>query len=238
MSEFERNIIISDQITPQLAGDIIKRIQDINIFDSQEEDEVEAKRSILAEQIKSRTTGSDEEVYSLVDLILPPYQREPIIITVNSIGGNAYDGFAIIGAMEMSETPIYTVCTGSAMSMALLLFVAGDVRFAHRMATFMYHDSSWGGGGTNTQMQRHIKEIERLNKVYDNYLLENTSLPQELLDDVRGKVDNLFFDAYQAQEYGVADVVLPDDNTVNIKVIAEQLLAEAEGSEKNEKNAL
>ena len=65
---------------------------------------------------------------------------EPIKLIINSLGGNILDGFALIGVIENSFVPVYTYGYGSIMSMALPILVAGDKRFGHQLATFMYHE--------------------------------------------------------------------------------------------------
>ena len=45
--------------------------------------------------------------------------RTPIQLKINSIGGSMYDGFAIIGAIDSSETPVYTYGYGAIMSMEI-----------------------------------------------------------------------------------------------------------------------
>ena len=66
--------------------------------------------------------------------------RTPIQLKINSIGGSMYDGFAIIGAIDSSETPVYTYGYGAIMSMALPILISGHKRFAHPLTTFMYHE--------------------------------------------------------------------------------------------------
>ncbi len=65
---------------------------------------------------------------------------DPIKLIINSLGGNILDGFALIGVIENSYVPVYTYGYGSIMSMALPILVAGDKRFGHPLATFMYHE--------------------------------------------------------------------------------------------------
>ena len=67
------------------------------------------------------------------------FVREPIKIYINSFGGSVYDMWSLIDIVLNSKTPIYTYCTGYAMSAAFLIFLAGHKRFATKHANFMYH---------------------------------------------------------------------------------------------------
>src|SRR5690606_38164216 len=90
--------------------------------------------------------------------IVSTYQPKPIEMFINSPGGNVTDGFAIIGAMEMSETPIITYGMGLVASMALGIFVKGDVRIAHRYTRFMYHSIGYGEMGYIQDHEDSLKE--------------------------------------------------------------------------------
>ena len=57
-----------------------------------------------------------------MDEAIPVSQRTPIRIYINSYGGAIYDMWAFVQLMESSKTPIYTYCTGYAMSAALCHF--------------------------------------------------------------------------------------------------------------------
>jgi len=57
-------------------------------------------------------------------------QVEPIKLIINSFGGEVYSGLALIDVIDNSLTPVYTICHGSAMSMALIIYAAGHQRMA------------------------------------------------------------------------------------------------------------
>ena len=50
---------------------------------------------------------------------------EPIKLYINSYGGSVYDMWGLIDVILNSKTPIYTYCTGYAMSAAFKIFLAG-----------------------------------------------------------------------------------------------------------------
>lgn len=67
------------------------------------------------------------------------YKREPIKLYINSYGGSVYDMWGLIDIILNSKTPIYTYCTGYAMSAAFKIFLAGHKRYCYKHSTFMYH---------------------------------------------------------------------------------------------------
>lgn len=173
----DRIIIISQQIDDVLAGDIIDRIIAIN----------------------------DEDVY--LSSQIKNYESEPIEIFINSVGGSATAGFAIIGAMELSSVPIITYGMGLVASMALGIFVAGDRRMAHRLARFMYHSVSYGMEGQIKDHDDMRNEVGELQEMYDS-LFSSTNLSRSQMNEIQKGKRDYFFSAKEAVELGIADQVL------------------------------
>jgi ATP-dependent Clp protease protease subunit len=137
-------------------------------------------------------------------------ERIPIQLKINSIGGSMYDGFAIIGAIESSETPVYTYGYGAIMSMALPILVSGVKRFAHPLTTFMYHEclDTFGHYEKVSILKENLEETERVMEMYDDHLLNKTSFTKKQLDKVKkGKFD-WYFDINEAIKYKVIDQII------------------------------
>ena len=140
----------------------------------------------------------------------PAEDRVPIQLKINSIGGSMYDGFAIIGAIESSETPVYTYGYGAIMSMALPILVSGVKRFAHPLTTFMYHEclDTFGHYEKVSILKENLEETERVMEMYDDHILNKTSFTKKQLDKVKkGKFD-WYFDINEAIKYKVIDQVI------------------------------
>jgi ATP-dependent Clp protease protease subunit len=141
------------------------------------------------------------------------FERQPIILLINNYGGNVLDGWALIAAMEMSQTPIITIAVGSVMSMALPIFLAGDVRLAQKRSTFMYHEVSGGAGGFLTDMKEHLEHVGVLQDRIDEYILEKSSITKEKLLAVRDKKKNWYIPADEAKKLGIAHEVIVEPFT-------------------------
>lgn len=138
------------------------------------------------------------------------YQRQAIVLIVNSFGGSVYDGFGLISAIEVSATPVITVCFGSAMSMGFAIFTAGHQRVAHDLSTFMYHEIWSSNFGKLTEQKLSIEEQERIQIQYDLYVLSKTKLTEFQLDAVKKDRKDWYIDAQQAMALGIVDVVADD----------------------------
>lgn len=82
--------------------------------------------------------------YNRLDKDTPIISREPIKIYINSPGGSVADGYALIDAIKLSKTPVYTINLANCLSMALLIFISGHKRFCMPHAEFLLHDGSSG----------------------------------------------------------------------------------------------
>ena len=173
-----RNIVLSSDITASSVADIIESILDINTLDDELEED------------------------------LQDYDREPIKLIVNSFGGSVYDGFALIAAIEHSKTPIHGYCYGSAMSMGFIIYISTHVRFAHKTSTLMYHEISDMFWGNITGAKQNLKECERLQKVYDDYVLGRTKIPVAKMDEYKARKEDWYMSAQEAAKYKIIHKII------------------------------
>jgi ATP-dependent Clp protease protease subunit len=133
---------------------------------------------------------------------------EPIKLIINSPGGEIYNGMALIDVIDSSQTPIHTICHGTAMSMGLIVFAAGHVRQASKYSTFMYHEALYELDGKVAFHKQELKETERVDKICDAYLISKTKLTDKILKPHRDKQAEWYFDVKTAQRYGLVDSIL------------------------------
>lgn len=167
----------------------------------------------LAEEVISAIMDIND--YDAKMSVLNTYAPQPIEIYINSVGGNVSDGFAIISAMEMSETPIVTFGMGIVASMALGVFLAGDVRVSARHTRFMYHTISYGMLGYIQDHEDMQAESDLLQRMYDSLVIDNTNIKKERLQEIRRMKKDFYFSGKEAVELGVAHhVVLKTEKNI------------------------
>ena len=115
------------------------------------------------------------------------FKRKPITIFINSFGGSVYDMWSIIDIITNSKTPIYTYCTGYAMSAGFIIFLAGHKRFVTKHATLMCHQLSMWDNGKLTDMQQIMEEREENQRDIEEFIIKQTKISQEKLDEIRTK---------------------------------------------------
>ncbi|MER2006523.1 MAG: ATP-dependent Clp protease proteolytic subunit [Psychrobacillus sp.] len=172
------------------------------------------RKIVISQPITDRLAGDViDHIMAINDFdqqmsVISTYQREPIEMFINSGGGSATAGFAIIGAMEMSETPIVTYGIGIVASMALGIFVTGDVRIANRFCRFMYHSVAYGEEGFIQDHIDGLKEVGIVQDMYNSLFLDRTKFTPEMMREITEKKQNFFFSGKKAVKFGIADDVM------------------------------
>lgn len=118
---------------------------------------------------------------------LPQEERESITIYFNSEGGEAYTGSTLLSTIENSETPITGIVNGSmCMSMGLFLWMACHYRIVTKYSHVMYHTIR-AGSETKTlaEIEVTLQHYKYMQKVMDDLILRNTTVPPELLQQKR-----------------------------------------------------
>lgn len=180
--EYEKNkfrsLILSDTVKPESTRAILKDILEINVHDR----------------------GCEAQ--------FKDYTPAPIVLVINSFGGSIYDGLALVDAIRNSQTPVHTHCYGAAMSMAFWIFLAGHKRFAGRYATFMYHEITVFDCDRLTGLKKDIEEYERLQGLYDSFILAQTHICQEKLDKFRESKSDWYIAPEEALKLNICESIL------------------------------
>ena len=148
-----------------------KKKIDINTFYIQHGIDVLNRRVFLDEEVDEVSMGW---IIRAVQMMVEINAEMPIKLYINSFGGSVYDGLALFDLLESLPCEVHTTCIGSAMSMALILFLVGDVRDAYPRASFMAHSLSGGIEGTMSDMKIDLAESKRLNSILLKILADST----------------------------------------------------------------
>ncbi len=135
----------------------------------------------------------------------PKEERIPIKIYIDSPGGSLTDTFTMIDSIRLSETPVWTICTGTAYSGGFFTFIAGHRKVAYPTSSFLFHEGSTSNGGDAGKFRNfaafYEKELEQLKRI----VLKYTSIKEEEYD--RHVKDDWWFTPEEALEYGVCDEI-------------------------------
>lgn len=129
---------------------------------------------------------------------------------INSPGGSITAGLAVYDTMQFLRCDVSTYCIGQAASMAALLLAGGKPgkRFLLANNRILLHQPLIAGEliGPATDLDIETKEILRLRTRLYNILSKHTGQSSEKIEKDCDR--NLWLDAQEAVEYGLADRIL------------------------------
>ena len=131
-----------------------------------------------------------------------------ISIYLNSPGGSVTAGLGIYDTMQFITSPVATICTGMAASMAAVLLVAGQEgkRSALPHSRVMIHQPMGGVQGQASDIEIEAREIQKLKKELYTIIADHSHTE---FDKVWADSDrNYWMTAEEAREYGMIDQVL------------------------------
>lgn len=127
---------------------------------------------------------------------------------IQSPGGEVYPGLAIYDTMQELTAPISTTAVGMTASFGTVLLAAGspEQRYVLPNATIHMHQPLGGVQGQASDIMIHAREYERIKQRLLDIFVKHTGQARDVLE--RDSDRDIYFDAQQAVEYGLADAVL------------------------------
>lgn len=153
----------------------------------------------------------DNSAKHVIDRLLYLELRDPekeIQLIINSPGGYVTSGMAIYDTMKSISSPVSTICSGMAASMASILLSAGakGKRFAMKHGRVMIHQPSGGSGGNASDIEIQATELMKTKELSAKLLAENCGhSPEKIIKDFNR---DLFMSAEEAVAYGITDGVI------------------------------
>lgn len=149
---------------------------------------------------------------------------EPIVLEINSPGGEWTTMLSVMNAMSMSANPVNTRCVGWAASAGAFMLMSGNYREAWSSCSLMIHNAQIKGGGDGgsqisavDMIRKNIADnidLERTLKRGVQIITENTGMSDELASAIMAQDCNMPLDA--AKGLNIIDKIIdPKDPEVN-----------------------
>lgn len=87
--------------------------------------------------------------------------KNPILVEINSPGGNVWDGLSIYNQLRGRQAPVTTRVVGIAASIASIIALAGDKVEMADAALMMIHDPSGMASGTSEDMRKMADALDQ-----------------------------------------------------------------------------
>ncbi len=136
-------------------------------------------------------------------LLLEDAGDEPIKVFIDSPGGDADAGYAIVDMMRFVKPDVYTIGMGLVASAGALILLASarEHRVGLPNSHYLIHQPLSGMRGVATDIEIHAREIERMRARINKLISDETGKP---LEQVEKDTDRDFWmNADEAVEYGL-----------------------------------
>ena len=135
-----------------------------------------------------------------------------IYMYINSPGGVITSGMAIVDTMNFIKSPVSTIATGMAASMASIILAEGEKgkRFALPHATVLIHQPLGGAQGQATELQIAAEEILKTRKMINEILAKDSG--QDIETIKRDTERDHYMTAQEAKDYGLIDDIMVNQN--------------------------
>ena len=134
--------------------------------------------------------------------------NKPIKLFINSPGGDADGGFAILDMVRFIESPVNMITAGLAASAAVIVLLASpkERRFSLANARFLIHQPSTGVTGDASDIEIEASEILKCRKKINELIAEETGKTAEQVNTDTSR--NFWMSAEEAVKYGLVGKVI------------------------------
>lgn len=136
----------------------------------------------------------------------PIEERKRILIMIDSPGGSVEVLGSILGAIKISQTPVWTCCYCTAYSAAADLLACGHKRFALPMTNMMFHAGSACYSGSQNDINSAKKFFDGIGKRITDEVNSKTNFDNKFLRKL--KTDDMYMTEVEALNYGVIDKII------------------------------
>lgn len=176
-----------------------------SVQDLLDEKLLESRRVFLWGQVDD--TSAKYVIDRLMYLELTDPGKE-IQLIINSPGGYVTSGFSIYDTMNTISSPVATICSGMAASMASILLSAGarGKRYVLQHGRVMIHQPSGGANGNSSDVEIQAAEIMKTKELSARLLATNCGQSfEKVMKDFNR---DYFMGADEAVNYGIVDEVI------------------------------
>ncbi len=127
----------------------------------------------------------------------------PLVVEINSPGGNVWDGLAIYNMLRGRQAPVTTRVVGIAASIASIIALAGDTVEIADAALFMIHDPSGMVAGSSEDMRKMADALDQHAEVLAGIYRKRTG---RSIESIRAAMKaETWFTADEAIQFGLAN---------------------------------
>ena len=137
---------------------------------------------------------------------LDTVNHKPIMLYIDSPGGNCSAGLSIINAMKTIDSPVVTIIIAEACSMAGQISIAGNKRVCYETSVWMAHDGATYIEDYFCKIKDRAKFLEKYDKLLEDHLRKHTNLTDREIK--KSKNGELWLFADDMLDKGIVDEII------------------------------
>lgn len=131
-----------------------------------------------------------------------------IEVTVNSKGGDMFNGFAIYDILDQSGFRIKTIGAGSVMSAAVVILLTGDEILSYDNTRFLIHGLSSCSSGKYDDVKNYTIETKEMQDRIANIIASKTKISRSEIKNMFKNNKEFCFDANKALSLNVINKII------------------------------
>ena len=204
----------------------MSQIDQINLRADDEDDDEEKQQSpdvLMQKMLKTRTillSGQiNKELAERVVrqlLLLEDQSDEPIKVFIDSPGGDADAGYAILDMMRFIAPDVYTIGMGLVASAGALILLSSpkEHRIGLPNSHYLIHQPLSGMRGVATDIEIHAREIEKMRQRINELISGETGQPIEKVEKDTDR--DFWMSAQEAVEYGLLSRIVTSRSDLGV----------------------
>lgn len=132
--------------------------------------------------------------------------RVPIKMYIDTLGGDLTATLSIIGAMQLSKTPIHTITYGIGYSGGFIIGINGHKRYGFPHSSYLFHEGSAAEMGDAHKFLQHIDFYKMQLKKIKQIVVSKTKITEDEYE--AHKKDDWFFSVEDALRYNIIDEII------------------------------
>jgi ATP-dependent Clp protease, protease subunit len=158
-------------------------------------------------------------VAKLLKLDLDKNYEQPILLYINSPGGDLAAVMGVIEVISNMRLPVDTYGIGEICSAGLLLFLAGEHRYITPTTDVLSHQYAWGKGGKHHELKASRKAEDILMRKLVKYYRERTGLKESVIKKKLLPASDVWLSAEEAYKYNIATTIVKGRKVIKSKDI-------------------
>lgn len=141
-------------------------------------------------------------------ILLESKSDDPVKVFIDSPGGDADAGFAILDMMRFIKPKVYTVGMGLVASAGAIVLLASpkEQRIALPNSHYLIHQPLSGIRGVATEIEIHARELEKMREKINRLISEETGQDYEKVEKDTDR--DFWMNAQESLDYGLVSRIV------------------------------